>query len=155
MTIRCEIVSQDRLVYEGDADIIILPGIDGEMGILPNHAPLLSILGMGVVRVRLGGQEEVFTVTGGVVEVQPDLVTIMADASENVEEINIARAEAAKKRAEEILAQGPPEADLDEYLALEAALRRSNLRLDSIKRYRARRERIPPMERRSDKGDSD
>ncbi len=155
MTIRCEIVSQDRLVFEGDADIVILPGIDGEMGILPNHAPLLSTLGMGVVKVRLGSQEDIFTVTGGVVEVQPDIVTIMADASENVAEIDIARAEAAKKRAEEILAYGPPDKDLDEYLALEAALRRSKLRLDSIKRYRAGRERIPPVKIKSDEGDSD
>lgn len=155
MTIRCEIVSQDRLVFEGDADIVILPGTDGEMGILPNHAPLLSTLGMGVIKVRLGNQEDIFTVTGGVVEVQPDIVTIMADASENVAEIDIARAEAAKKRAEEILAQGPPEKDLDGYLALEAALRRSNLRLDTIKRFRSRRERIPPVGRKSDEGDSD
>jgi F-type H+-transporting ATPase subunit epsilon len=154
MAIRCEIVSQDRLVFEGDADIVVLPGIDGEMGILPNHAPLLSTLGMGVIKVRLGEQEEIFTVTGGVVEIQPDIVTVLADASENIAEIDTARAEEAKKRAEEILAQGPPEGDLDGYLALEAALRRSNLRLDSIKRYRTGRERYPPMGRRSDEGDS-
>jgi F-type H+-transporting ATPase subunit epsilon len=155
MTIRCEIVSQDHLVFEGDADIVILPGIAGEMGILPNHAPLLSTLGMGIIKVRLGDEEEIFTVTGGVVEVQPDLVTILADASENIAEIDIARAEAAKKRAEEILAQGPPEEDLDEYLALEAALRRSNLRLASVKRYRAGVERYARMERPAEKEDNE
>jgi len=143
MTIRCEIVSQDRLVYEGDVDIVVIPGIEGEMGILPDHAPLLSILDVGVVRVRKENEEEVFTVTGGLVEVQPEIVTILADAAENIEEIDIARAEEAKKRAEDILAEGPPEGDLDKYLAIEAALRRSNLRLDAIKRFRRGSRNIP------------
>ncbi len=135
MPIRCEIVSQDRMVFEGDADIVILPGTEGEMGILPNHAPLLSTLKYGIVKVRHQGQEEVFTVAGGVVDVQPDRVVILTDAAENVEEINVARAEAAKRRAEEMLKAGPPP-DQDEYLALEAALRRSKLRLDAVKKYR-------------------
>jgi F-type H+-transporting ATPase subunit epsilon len=135
MPIRCEIVSQDRLVYEGDVDIVVLPGTDGEMGILPHHAPLLTTLKIGIIKVRSGGKEEIFTVAGGVAEVQPDLVTILADAAENVEEIDVARAEAARKRAEEILAKGVP-ADSDSYLRMEAALRKSNLRLDAVKRYR-------------------
>jgi F-type H+-transporting ATPase subunit epsilon len=143
MTIRCEIVSQDRLVYEGDVDIVVIPGQEGEMGILPNHAPLLAIMNMGVIKVRLGGNEEIFTVTGGLVEVQPDLVTVLASAAENVEEIDIARAEEAKRRAEELLEQGPPTDDLDRYLAIEAALRRSNLRLEAARHYRAGRSRIP------------
>ncbi|HBG74068.1 MAG: ATP synthase F1 subunit epsilon [Chloroflexi bacterium GWB2_49_20] len=135
MPIRCEIVSQDRLVYEGDADIVVLPGSDGEMGILPHHSPLLTTLKFGVVKVRTKDREEIFTVAGGVAEVQPDVVTILADAAENVEEIDIARAEAARMRAEEYLAQGTPQ-DTDSYLKLEAALRRSNLRLDAVKRFR-------------------
>ncbi len=135
MPIRCEIVSQDRMVFEGDADIVVLPGTDGEMGILPHHAPLLTTLKIGIIKVRSGGKEEVFTVAGGVAEVQPDLVTVLADAAENVEEIDVARAEAARKRAEEILAKGVP-ADSDAYLKMEAALRKSNLRLDAVKRYR-------------------
>ncbi len=143
MTIRCEIVSQDRLVYEGDVDIVVVPGIEGEMGILPDHAPLLSILDYGVVRVRTDNQEEVFTVTGGLVEIQPEIVTVLADAAENVSEIDVARAEEARKRAEELIADGPAEGDLDKYLAIEAALRRSNLRLNAIKRYRAGRTQIP------------
>lgn len=154
MTIRCEIVSQDRLVFEGDADIVIIPGVNGEMGILPNHAPLLSTMVMGVIKVRFSGQEEIFTITGGVVEVQPDLVTVLADAAENVEEIDIARAEAAKKQAEELLSQGPPAEDLDAYLTLEAALRRSNLRLEAVKRYRAGRRRLPQIERPPDQRES-
>jgi F-type H+-transporting ATPase subunit epsilon len=135
MPIRCEIVSQDRMVFEGDVDIVVLPGTAGEMGILPHHAPLLTTLKYGFVRVRHGGQEEVFTVAGGVAEVQPDIVTILADAAENVMEIDVERAETARRNAEALLAQGAP-AETDAYLAIEAALRRSNLRLDAVRRYR-------------------
>ncbi|MBI3170050.1 MAG: F0F1 ATP synthase subunit epsilon [Chloroflexi bacterium] len=135
MTIRCEIVSQDRTVFTGDVDIVVLPGAAGEMGILPKHAPVLTTLKYGFVRVRKSGKEEVFTVAGGVAEVQPDIVTVLADAAENVEEIDEARAEAARKRAEEILKKGIPQ-DTDAYLIMEAALRRSNLRLDAVRRYR-------------------
>src|SRR5512136_2404481 len=128
MPIRCEIVSQDRMVFQGDADMVLLPGMDGEMGILPHHAPLLTTLKYGIIRVRSQGQETVFTVAGGIAEVQPDLVTILADAAENVEEIDVQRAQFAKKHAEELLAKGPPK-EQDALLHLEAALRRSNLRL--------------------------
>ena len=134
MPIHCDIVSQDRMVYSGEADMIIVPGIEGEMGILPNHAPLLSTLNLGILRVRHQGEELEFTIAGGVVEVQPDSVTVLADAAENVQEIDVARAEAARKRAEEILAQGVGK-DTDAYLKLEDALRRSKLRLDAVRRY--------------------
>ncbi len=134
MTIRVEIVSQDRMVYEGEADIVVVPGAGGEMGILPNHSPLISTLQYGVLKVRRGTEEELFTVAGGVVEVQPDIVTVLADAAENVAEIDVARAEAARERAEKLLAEGPPP-DTDSYLRLEAALRRSNLRLEAVRRY--------------------
>ncbi|MFN2151146.1 MAG: ATP synthase F1 subunit epsilon [Anaerolineales bacterium] len=144
MPIRCEIVSQDRLVFEGDADTVILPGSEGEMGILPNHAPLLSTLAFGVIRVRLGNREEAFTVAGGFVEVQPDMITVLADVAENVREIDIARAEAAKKRAEEYLAEGPPP-DTDNYLMMEAALRRSRLRLDAVRRYHRQKSALSPI----------
>ena len=135
MTIRCEIVSQDRTVFEKDVDIVVLPGTDGEMGILPHHAPLLTTLKYGLIKVRIKSQEQVFTVAGGVAEIQPDIVTVLADAAENVAEIDEERAEAAKKRAEEMLAKGVP-ADPDAYLAIEAALRRSNLRLEAVRRYK-------------------
>src|SRR4030043_842532 len=108
MSIRCEIVSQDRQVFAGDADMVIVPGVQGEMGILPNHAPLLSNLKYGILRVRYQGQEEIFTIAGGVIEIQPDFVTVMADAAENVLEIDVSRAEAAKRRAEELLKGGVP-----------------------------------------------
>jgi len=135
MSIRCEIVSQDRMVYQGDADIVVLPGTEGEMGILPHHAPLLTTLKIGIIKVRSHGREEVFTVAGGVAEIQPDIVTVLADAAENVEEIDVARAEAARKRAEASLTKSIP-ADTDAYLSMEAALHRSNLRLDAVKRFR-------------------
>ncbi|HEY61608.1 MAG TPA: ATP synthase F1 subunit epsilon [Anaerolineae bacterium] len=143
MPIRCEIVSQDRTVFQGDVDIVVAPSADGEMGILPNHAPLLANLKYGILKVRTQGKEEVFTVAGGVIEVQPDIVTVLADAAENVEEIDIARAEAAKVRAEKFLAEGPPP-DTDTYLKMEAALRRSQLRLSAVRRYRGRRKASYP-----------
>jgi len=147
MPIRCEIVSQDRMIFEGDADTVVLPGTDGEMGILPHHAPLLSTLAYGVIRVRYQGTEEAFTVAGGVVEVQPDIVTVLADRAENVREIDISRAEAARERAEQYLTEGPPP-DSDAFLRMDAALRRSKLRLDAVRRYRGRggrRTDLPPV----------
>jgi len=141
MPIRCEIVSQDRTVFQGDADMVILPGAAGEMGILPRHAPVLTTLKYGVVRVRQMGVDHVFAVAGGVAEVQPDLVTVLADAAENVDEIDVKRAQFAKKRAEEALAKGVP-LGADALLHVEAALRRSNLRLDVARRYRKTQTRL-------------
>ena len=135
MSIRCEIVSQDRTVFEEDVDIVVLPGTDGEMGILPHHAPLLTTLKYGLIKVRVKDREQVFTVAGGVAEIQPDIVTVLADAAENVAEIDEQRAEAARQRAEEMLEKGVP-TDTDAYLAIEAALRRSNLRLEAVRRYK-------------------
>ncbi len=135
MPIQCEIVSQDRIVYTGEADMILLPGVDGEMGILPNHAPVLSVLQFGVIRVRSKGEDQYFTVAGGIVEVQPDQVTVLADSAESVVEIDIQRAEAARRRAEEALKRGVGK-DTDSYLQIQAALKRSNLRLDAARRYR-------------------
>ncbi len=150
MPIRCEIVSQDRMVFEGDVDIVVLPGSAGVMGILPHHAPLLTTLQYGVVKVRTKDKEEIFTVAGGVAEIQPDIVTVLADAAENVKEIDMDRAEAARKRAEEMLEKGVP-ADTDTYLVVEAALRRSNLRLEAVRRYR--KVSVHPYQEKSPTGD--
>jgi F-type H+-transporting ATPase subunit epsilon len=135
MPIHCEIVSQDRIVFQGDVDIVVLPGASGEMGILPHHSPVLTVLQFGIIRVRTGKEEEFFTVAGGVAEVQPDQVTVLADAAENVVEIDEQRAEAARQRAEEALKQGVGP-DPDSYLKIQTALKRSNLRLDAVHRYR-------------------
>lgn len=142
MTIRCEIVSQDRTVYEGDVDSVVLPGTEGEMGVLPHHSPLLTTLKFGIVRVRKGGREQLFAVAGGVAEIQPEIVTVLADAAEDVEEIDLARAEAAKRRAEEAMAHVEP-GNVERVLAIEASLRRSNLRLEAARRYRGRADRSP------------
>lgn len=140
MPIRCEIVSQDRIVYQGDADIVVLPGAAGEMGVLPNHSPVLTVLQFGVIRVRAKGEDQFFTVAGGVAEVQPDQVTVLADAAESVEEIDTQRAESARRRAEELLKQGVgTDTSTDSYLQIQSALRRSNLRLDAVRRYRQNR----------------
>jgi F-type H+-transporting ATPase subunit epsilon len=138
MPIRCEIVSQDRAVFDGDADMVVLPGAAGEMGVLPHHSPLLTVLQFGVVRVRTQGQELIFTVAGGVAEVQPDRVTVLADAAENIQEIDERRAEEARNRAEQLLKEGI-DGDPDAYMRIQAALKRSNLRLDAVKRYRQNR----------------
>jgi F-type H+-transporting ATPase subunit epsilon len=141
MPIRCEIVSQDRMVYQGDADIVVLPGTDGEMGILPHHAPLLTTLKYGYIKVRTKNEEQVFTVAGGVAEIQPTIVTVLADAAENVDEIDAERAETAKRRASDQLTKVKAD-DVDTYLALESALRRSNLRLEAIKKYHSNKRSI-------------
>ncbi len=83
--------------------MVIIPGASGEMGILPNHAPLLSSLSFGIITVKTKGIQEHFTVAGGIAEILPNRVTILADAAENVEEIDVERALAAKQRAEERL----------------------------------------------------
>jgi F-type H+-transporting ATPase subunit epsilon len=135
MTIRCEIVSQDRLVYQGDVDMVVLPGAAGEMGILPHHAPLLTVLNFGIISVKVKGAEQFFTVAGGVAEVQPDQVTVLADAAENVEEIDEERALQAQQRAEARLKDIMSE-DTDRYLKTMLALKKSNLRLQAVKKYR-------------------
>jgi F-type H+-transporting ATPase subunit epsilon len=147
MTIQCHIVTQDKSLFEGPADMVLAPGSEGELGILPNHAPLLTTLNIGVIRIQHEGEEEVFTITGGVLEVRPEIITVLADVGERIDEIDEARAEAAKARAEELLTKGPPK-DTDEYLTIEAALRRSNLRLDAVRRYRrpSKRRAMPSQE---------
>lgn len=140
MPIRCEIVSQDRQVFSGMADIVILPGGGGVMGVLEHHSPLLTTLKYGIITVRSNGEEYIFTVAGGFAEVLPDQVTVLADAAEDIAEIDIQRAEEARKRAQELLERGVG-ADADQYLAIQAALRRSNLRLNAAKRYSKRRQR--------------
>jgi F-type H+-transporting ATPase subunit epsilon len=148
MPIRCEIVSQDRLVFEGDVDILVAPGTEGEMGILPHHAALLTTLKPGVLRVRTAGHEEAFAISGGVMEVQPTIVTVLADAAERADEIDISRAEEARRRAEASLAAGLPR-DSEAYLAAETALRRSNLRLQVARRRRPMQLGMEPRDRAS------
>ena len=135
MTILCEIVSEDRLVYRDEVEIVVLPGAAGQMGILPHHSPVLTALDYGIITVRSKGIEEHFTVAGGVAEVLPEKVTILATAAENVEEIDFDRALKARERAEERL-KLTMATDADRYMRVTTALKRSNLRLQAVQKYR-------------------
>ncbi len=128
MPIEVKIVTQNNILYEGKADMVILPGIEGEMGILPHHAPLMSRLNVGVLRLKYKGEEEYFAISGGVVEVQPEQVMVLADVGERSDEIDVARAEAARARAAKAMAEGPPP-DPGSAAALEMALKRAEVRL--------------------------
>lgn len=134
--IRLDIVTAERQVYSDEVDVVVVPGIDGELAILPRHAPLMTTLKPGELRVRRGGEEFSMVVTGGFLEVRPDRITILADAAERSEEIDVARAEEAKRRAEERLSR--PRTEIDAIQA-EAALRRSLIRIKVGEKRRRRR----------------
>ena len=136
MTIKVDVVTAERLVYSDDVDIVNAPGVEGEMGILPHHAQLMTELQPGEIRIRKGQQEFSLVVTGGFLEITPDHITILADAAERVEEIDIARAEAARKRAEERITKHTSDVDL---ARAEAALRRSITRLKIAEKVKHRR----------------
>jgi F-type H+-transporting ATPase subunit epsilon len=140
-TTRLEIVTAERVVFSEEVDVVIVPGIEGQLGVLPYHAPLMTTLEPGELLVRKGGEELSLAITGGFVEVRPDRIIILADAAERAEEIDVARAEEAKRRAEERLKERVPEVDL---LRAEAALRRSLARLDVVARRRRRSKSQPP-----------
>jgi F-type H+-transporting ATPase subunit epsilon len=128
MTIRCEIVTQERIVYADDVDMVVAPATEGIIGVLPHHSPLLTTLQHGELLIRKGGKEEVFAIGGGILEITPTKVTILADAAESASEIDLVRAEEAKQRAQELLAQGLPPGS-DRFAEIENALKRSNVRL--------------------------
>jgi F-type H+-transporting ATPase subunit epsilon len=134
---QCEIVSQDRGLFSGQVDMVLAPAARGSWASC-RHAPLLTTLSYGVLRVRQGPQEQAFTIAGGVMEVRPDRVTVLADAGESIEDIDVSRAEAARERAQRMLAEGPAVSN-EQLLEAEASLRRSKLRLDAVRRYRRAR----------------
>lgn len=138
MPIQCDIVTQERTVFSEQVDSVNLPGTEGRMGILPDHSPLLTTLGFGEVVVRRGGQEEYFAIGGGFVEVQPDHVIILADSAEQAEEIDLERAERARRRAEQVMREGVPE-DPERYAQIRASLLRAQARLDVGRRRRRQR----------------
>ncbi len=104
MPFALRVVSVERSLFEGDVDFMIANGADGELGVLPRHAPLMTILKPGTLTIRHGGEEEQLLVGGGFLEVLPDRVTVLADVAEHAEEISIASAEEARRRAQEKLA---------------------------------------------------
>lgn len=138
MPLRCQIITQERVVYDAEVDTVIAPGIEGEMGILPQHVPLITVLDYGEIRVRRGGEEEFFAVGGGVLQVSNDRVVVLADSAEQAEEIDMSRAEEARRRAQQLMAEGPPQ-DPEAYAALEAAIRRAKLRIKVANRRSPRR----------------
>jgi len=134
---KVDIVTAERVVYSAEVDAVIAPGVQGQLGILPHHAPLMTTLQAGELIVRKGGQEDIMAISGGFLEVRPDHVIVLADQAERAEEIDAARAEAARQRAEERL-KDRHAAGLDATRA-ETALRRALVRLsvaDKLKRRR-------------------
>jgi F-type H+-transporting ATPase subunit epsilon len=134
--IQLEIVTPERMLIRETVDEIQVPGSEGYLGILPGHTPLLSTLTVGELWYRVGSITTHLAVAGGFVEVLPDRVTILARVAERAEEIDVARAEAAKKRAEERLATGPRN-DVD-FERARIALLRSLIRLQVATRARTR-----------------
>lgn len=131
MPVLFEIVTQERLVYSANVDMVVVDGLDGRLGILPNHSQLLTGLKVSELRVRIGKIEEVFAVSGGVLDVRPDRVLVLADTAEHSDEIDLKRADEARKRAEKYLetqwrvAVSTAEAQMD----VMASLRRASVRL--------------------------
>ncbi|MGY4515143.1 F0F1 ATP synthase subunit epsilon [Lysobacter sp. HA18] len=114
-TIRCDIVSAEREIYSGDAELVVATGELGELGIAPKHAPLITRLKPGKVVVSLPGGEKLdFAISGGILEVQPSVVTVLADTAVRADEIDEAAVRAAKDEAERILAQKDPKMSLEE-----------------------------------------
>ena len=135
--LQVEIVTGERVVFtEDDVDMVVAPGIDGTLGILPRHAPLITVLSSGELRIKKGGREESLIVFGGFMEVTPEKVIVLADTAERAEEIDLAQAEEARRRAEGSIANRQSQIDLEE---AEVALRRATLRLRIGQRRGSRR----------------
>ena len=106
MPLLLEIVTPERLAYSDTVDSVQLPGVEGELGVLPHHAPLVSMLGVGELRIRKGGEVESFAIVGGFLQVRPDRVVVMAETADMASEIDLQRALAAKAEAEKALEGG-------------------------------------------------
>jgi len=138
MSIHLDIVTIERVVVSEDVDYVSAPGIDGVVGILPKHEPLLTALSIGELHYRKGTVEYSFAIGGGFMEVRPDKVTVLADAAESAEEIDEQRAEAARKRAQELMSQKvQTSSDAVQAALLEQTMRRAELRLKVARRRRS------------------
>jgi F-type H+-transporting ATPase subunit epsilon len=127
MTIRLEIVTPERLVYSDDVDAVAVPGVEGELGVLPHHAPLITTIGLGELRIRRGGVEDHFAIIGGFLQVRPDKVVVMAETADMASEIDLERAQQARREAERAIETGYHEgADL---AAARASLQQALLRI--------------------------
>ncbi len=144
MPIQCDIVTQERTVFSQQVASVSLPGMEGRMGVLPNHSALLTTLRFGDVWIRhTDGAEEHFAIGGGYAEVQPDKVIILADSAEHAEEIDLERAERARERAQQVMKEGTVD-DPDKYAQIQASLMRAQIRLDVGRRHAGRRRREMP-----------
>ena len=138
--IRLDIVSPERIVYSDDVDAVIAPGVEGQLGILPHHAPLITMLQPGELTVRKDNDETYIAIYGGFLEVRPDRVIVLADAAERAEEFDVARAEEAKRRAEQQMVN--KKASETDKAQAEAALRRSLVQLKVAERKRKRKSQL-------------
>lgn len=140
--LRCQILTAERIVFEGEVEMVVAPGIEGQMGILPHHAPLITALTYGELILHRADQEdEYIAIGGGFMEAGPKHVTILADAAERAHEIDIARVEEAQRRAQQTMSE-KPRGDED-FARAAAALRHSAVRL-KVARRRRRREHPRP-----------
>ncbi len=127
MPLQLEIVTPEKQAYADEVDSVVLPGTEGELGVLPHHAPLVSTLGIGELRIRKGGVEESFAIVGGFLQVLPDKVVVMAETADMASEIDVEKAQQARAEAERALQEGYHEgADL---AAARAALQQALLRI--------------------------
>ncbi len=127
MPLQLDIVTPEKLAWSDQVDAVVLPGSEGELGVLPHHAPLVSTLGAGELRLRKGGQEESFAIVGGFLQVLPDKVVVMAETADIASEIDLERAHEARRQAEQALEGGFVEgADL---AAARASLQTALLRI--------------------------
>ena len=133
MTIDVRVVSAEGSIYEGTAEMVVAPGQMGELGILPRHAPLLTGLRPGELRIKHGAETEYLFVNGGILEIQPDVVTVLADSAERAADIDEAKAKAAKEAA---LARIANQADDLDYAAAQAELLEQVARLRTLQRLR-------------------
>ncbi len=136
-TLKVDIVSAEEQVFSGQAKFVALPGIAGELGVLPGHAPLITRIRPGAVRIELeGGNEELIFVAGGFLEIQPGVVTVLADTAIRGQDLDEAKAEQARREAEEKLQNIT--SDL-EYATAQAELANASAQLAAIRRLRGRR----------------
>ena len=142
MPLTVDIVTAERLVLsEQGVDEVVVPGIEGELAVLPMHAPLLTMIKPGLMRIKRGSDETEVAITGGFLEVREDKVTILADAAERAEEIDVAAAEEARRRAEAQLERRETDVDL---ARVSAELQKQLLRLKVAERRRRRTGTRPP-----------
>jgi F-type H+-transporting ATPase subunit epsilon len=135
--LQVDIVTVEGRRFAGEADFVVAPGSEGELGILPHHMPLLTSLKVGTIKVVNDGQDQFFFVSGGFLEVRPDQITVLADSAERAEDIDEARAEEARRRAQRLLEEKVSTVDQTQ---LAAALARAEARLRIAElRRRARR----------------